>query len=235
VTLQLANLHGDIAATLPVGASSPAQLAVTDTTEYGLPRTAPAAGSTQARYGWLGTHQRDTSTPGGLTLMGVRLYTPTVGRFLTVDPIEGGSANDYDYAAADPVNLRDLDGRHVRRAGHVQPCFSGLCTSPHFRKRTNKEIGDIAERIVYGLLRRAFGPRASILPQFRVWTPLGHRFIDFLVISRGFVRAYEVKANSARRNPVQLWKDHWIERSHGIRTSQIGGTAQCSERIDSRQ
>jgi hypothetical protein len=79
VTLQLANLHGDIAATLPVGATSPAQLAVTESTEYGQPRTAPTSGSTLPRYGWLGTHQRDTSTPGGLTLMGVRLYTPTPG------------------------------------------------------------------------------------------------------------------------------------------------------------
>jgi hypothetical protein len=43
--------------------------------------------------------------------MGVRLYTPTLGRFLSVDPVEGGSSNDYDYADADPVNGLDLDGR----------------------------------------------------------------------------------------------------------------------------
>lgn len=28
-------------------------------------------------------------------------------------PVEGGSANDYDYANGDPVNLFDLDGRDV--------------------------------------------------------------------------------------------------------------------------
>jgi hypothetical protein len=27
-----------------------------------------------------------------------------------VDPVEGGSANDYDYANGDPVNTFDLDG-----------------------------------------------------------------------------------------------------------------------------
>jgi len=59
----------------------------------------------------LGTHQRDVSTPGGLTLMGVRLYNPTVGRFLQTDPVKGGSANDYDYAMQDPINNFDLDGR----------------------------------------------------------------------------------------------------------------------------
>jgi hypothetical protein len=41
--------------------------------------------------------------------MGVRLYDPRLGRFLQVDPIEGGSANDYDYPA-DPVNNVDLTG-----------------------------------------------------------------------------------------------------------------------------
>lgn len=44
-------------------------------------------------------------------LMGVRLYVPAIGRFLQVDPIPGGSANDYDYANQDPINAYDLDGR----------------------------------------------------------------------------------------------------------------------------
>jgi RHS repeat-associated protein len=42
--------------------------------------------------------------------MGVRLYNPTTGRFLTTDPEPGGSCNDYDYTCADPVNKEDLDG-----------------------------------------------------------------------------------------------------------------------------
>ncbi|MDP5183142.1 RHS repeat-associated core domain-containing protein [Blastococcus sp. BMG 814] len=113
VTLQLANLHGDIAATVPAGAETPVDLRVTETTEYGLPWAKPAAGTSQNRYGWLGTHQRDASTIGGLTLMGVRLYAPTLGRFLTVDPIEGGSANAYEYSVGDPINKVDLDGRAV--------------------------------------------------------------------------------------------------------------------------
>ncbi len=32
-------------------------------------------------------------------------------RFLAKDPVEGGSANDYDYANGDPCNSYDLDGR----------------------------------------------------------------------------------------------------------------------------
>jgi hypothetical protein len=43
--------------------------------------------------------------------MGVRLYNPTTGRFLSVDPIAGGNANPYEYCSGDPVNCYDLDGR----------------------------------------------------------------------------------------------------------------------------
>lgn len=43
--------------------------------------------------------------------MGARLYNPSTGRFLSSDPVYGGSANAYEYANADPVNQQDLDGR----------------------------------------------------------------------------------------------------------------------------
>ncbi|WP_228771476.1 RHS repeat-associated core domain-containing protein [Actinokineospora iranica] len=64
-------------------------------------------------YGWLGQHQRPHEHAGALSIvqMGARPYSPALGRFLTVDPVEGGSANDYDYVAADPVNSTDLDGK----------------------------------------------------------------------------------------------------------------------------
>jgi hypothetical protein len=42
--------------------------------------------------------------------MGARPYDPAVGRFLAVDPVDGGSLNNYDYAGQDPINNYDLDG-----------------------------------------------------------------------------------------------------------------------------
>ncbi|MEV0089143.1 RHS repeat-associated core domain-containing protein [Saccharopolyspora sp. NPDC050642] len=67
----------------------------------------------QLDYGWLGQHQRPYEHAGALSLvqMGARPYSPLLGRFLSVDPVEGGSANDYDYTNANPINTTDLDGR----------------------------------------------------------------------------------------------------------------------------
>jgi hypothetical protein len=47
--------------------------------------------------------------------MGVRLYNPTTGRFLTTDPIPGGNENAYNYPN-DPINLFDLDGKWFHAA-----------------------------------------------------------------------------------------------------------------------
>ncbi|MBK0377276.1 RHS repeat-associated core domain-containing protein [Streptomyces sp. RB110-1] len=103
--LQLTTIHGDVALQLPLdNAQAPVAL---DSDEYGNPR----AGQAAARYNWLGGKQRSSETLTGLTLMGVRLYNPATGRFLSIDPVYGGGANAYEYVNGDPLNRFDLDGK----------------------------------------------------------------------------------------------------------------------------
>ncbi|WP_169982172.1 DNRLRE domain-containing protein [Microbispora sp. H10836] len=114
ITLQLANPHGDIVAVadrLGSGVS-----AYFEQTEYGVARRDNT--TSPARYGWLGGSQRSGETLAGLILMGARVYNPRTGRFLSTDPVTGGSANAYDYAKQDPIGNLDLDGTEycIRRA-----------------------------------------------------------------------------------------------------------------------
>jgi RHS repeat-associated protein len=119
-TLQLTNLHGDAVISLPL---DPAQVpAVREFDEFGIPR---AGDQPATRYGWLGARQRSSETPSGNLLMGVRLYDPTAGRFLSNDPVPGGSATAYDYANQDPINQVDLDGRFAEY--NKDWCNSGYC------------------------------------------------------------------------------------------------------------
>ncbi|MFJ9822001.1 RHS repeat-associated core domain-containing protein [Streptomyces sp. NPDC101151] len=118
VVLQLANLRGDITLQLPTDSS--VAPTVLDADEYGNPR----AGQPSARYSWLGGKQRSDETVIGLTLMGVRLYDPTTGRFLSTDPVPGGSANAYEYGSDDPVNSYDLDGRCNKECHEAKACMS---------------------------------------------------------------------------------------------------------------
>ncbi|MBT2469656.1 RHS repeat-associated core domain-containing protein [Streptomyces sp. ISL-66] len=108
IVLQMSNIHGDVALQLPLDTSvAPTAL---DNDEYGNPRSGQAA----VRYGWLGEKQRSAETPSGVILMGARLYNPSTGRFLSLDPVYAGSANAYEYCSGDPVNCTDLDGRWSR-------------------------------------------------------------------------------------------------------------------------
>ncbi|MBB4662204.1 RHS repeat protein [Conexibacter arvalis] len=128
LAFQLRDVHGSIVATAPATGSPDAS---TSYNPFGAvvsptPNVVDWAKGT-AGYGWLGAHQRTSEFEqfegaAPPMEMGVRVYLPAVGRFLQVDPVEGGSANDYEYALQDPVNLNDLDGKRGRPAYYRPWC-----------------------------------------------------------------------------------------------------------------
>jgi len=76
--------------------------------------------------------------------MGARQYSPLLGRFLEVDPVPGGNANDYAYPT-DPVNMSDLDGRCWGFAKNAPGCVKAR-RAGRWVNRNRAEIGKWALR-----------------------------------------------------------------------------------------
>ena len=122
ISLQLTNLHGDVVATASLSGEAKEPIGKFEFDEFGNPMKGSAG-----RYGWLGGNRRRTELSSGVIQMGVRSYVPGLGRFISSDPVAGGSANGYDYANADPVNQFDLDGLKAKAkmdVGYRRPVAS---------------------------------------------------------------------------------------------------------------
>jgi len=127
-TFSLPNIHGDVFATVnadgalmsthisgPFGESLP--VAPTQPQGATAPMESPSNTEDGTTWGYLGQHEKlneieVSPIDGGVMQMGARVYLPTLGRFLQVDPVDGGTDNTYTYAN-DPVNQADITGNAV--------------------------------------------------------------------------------------------------------------------------
>jgi len=121
------NLTGDVAAV--ANQSGVKQGATTTFDPFGnvTAGSVPDNSAGNMDYGWKGQHLRPLEQASGLVgiiEMGARQYSPVLGRFIEVDPVEGGGANDYAYPH-DRINMTDLNG---------EGGFGGHCGSMRGKK-----------------------------------------------------------------------------------------------------
>ncbi|GAA4721766.1 hypothetical protein GCM10023263_74480 [Phytohabitans rumicis] len=131
--LLLTDLHGDVTIQYTVATAA---ASVYGFDEFGNPR----AGQTATRYGWLGGFDRSAETPSGAILMGARLYAPSLGRFLQVDPVPAADANAYDYSGQDPLAKQDLSG--LRKREWKKKWFVPYALRVLYNRRETKDLRD---------------------------------------------------------------------------------------------
>jgi RHS repeat-associated protein len=140
-------------------------------TEYGQIRQGPPP----SPYGFLGSYGRFFDPQTSLYLLGARLYDPTLGRFLSRDPIPGGSANDYEYGAGNPIARKDPSGRHTDEECFIANLiFPTDCWSHHFVQTQSGVFAADPDNPYRGGSLRSFRGNSVAMVEFLIMVRRGY-------------------------------------------------------------
>lgn len=190
ITWQLSDLQGNLVASVAAAGTGLTRTGLV--TEYGQARDSD--GSDAPRYGWLGTEQRAGGQPGGAVLMGARVYLPGIGSFTSVDPVIGGSVNQYGYCSGDPINCADPGGKdqYCKKVWRIKICgvvvnisvwrsvYIARDRPSHF---TNKPSAGSPKRwLPPWRTSRMFWEDTDAYRRFSIWYPVYNGFTAYVFI-----------------------------------------------------
>lgn len=129
-----------------------------------LAEVRPDAKLVANRFGFTG---RELDAETGLYYYRARYYDPTMGRFITKDPlqpVEGGSINPYTYANNNPVNYVDPDGESPVLIGMAIGAFIGTMLTPTPTDTHITTAGEAGRIAVGATIGAGLGAAAVIAP-----------------------------------------------------------------------